>query len=341
MLSITSSAGEVSGAGKAAIFLMGLGQDLSADLLRQMEPDEILRVSSAISELESVAPAHMLTVFREFDQLTSTSRYFAKGGAGFARRLVEQAIGPASAQKLLDPPPPREQPVPLEAGIFENTDPKQLAQFLGNENPQIIALVLSNLTPAQAGPLMASLPEAVRPQVALRMAALDRVSPEVVRRIAEVIGAKMKTLKQVSRSDGIRSLANVLNNLDPALSESLLSAVDAENQVLGASVRNLMFVFEDILNIDKEGMKALLAKADRKIVTTALKGATTKLRDHFTQCMSQRAAEMLREDMEALGPVRIRDVEASQQQLIAVVRQLRQDGAISVSRGGAADEYVV
>jgi flagellar motor switch protein FliG len=322
------------------MFLMGLGEELSAGLLRQMEPGEILRLSSAISELESVAPIHMLSVFREFDQLATTSRYFAKGGAGFARRLVEQAIGPASAQKLLEPPA-SEQPAGLEPGVFENIDPKQLAVFLSNENPQIVALVLSNLPAAQAGSLMSALPEAVRPQVALRMASLDRISADVVRRIAEVIGAKVKSLKQVSRSDGIRSLASLLNNLDPVLAESLLSAVDAENQVIGTSIRNLMFVFEDILNIDKEGMKALLAKADRKVVTTALKGATTKLKEHFTQCMSQRAAEMLTEDMEALGPVRIRDVEASQQQLVGVVRQLRQDGVISIGRGGAADEYVV
>ena len=144
----------------------------------------------------------------------------------------------------------------------------------------------------------------------------------------------------MSRSDGIRSLADLLNHVEPALAEKLLSQVDQENQVAANSVRNLMFTFDDILRIDKEGMRALLAQLDRKILTLALKGAAGKVREHFTQCMSQRAAEMLTEDMDALGPVRIRDVQGAQQQVVGVVRQLQQQGTIATSRGGT-EEYVV
>jgi flagellar motor switch protein FliG len=187
---------------------------------------------------------------------------------------------------------------------------------------------------------MTLLPPELQPQVALRMATLDRISPEVFRRITEVIGNKLKAVRQVSRSDGIKSLAGLLNHVDPTMVDAILAQVEEENQPAAISVRDTMFVFDDVLAIDKEGMKALLGKIDRKVLTTALKGTTVKIREHFTQCMSQRAAEMMVEDMDALGPVRIRDVQAAQTQVVAVVRQLQQQGVIATSHGGS-DEYVV
>jgi flagellar motor switch protein FliG len=322
------------------MFVMGIGGPLGAELLRQLDPDEIRRISTEISVLHSVAPENMLSVFREFETLSGSSRFFAKGGADCARRLVEQALGQESAQKLLDAPPAAEEKPVAELEILQRTGPQQLAPLLRDENPQTIALVLSNLPAEQGGALMALLPPEVQPRVALRMASLDRVSPEVFRRITEVIGTKLKAVRQVSRSDGIKSLASLLNHVDPTLVDAILSQVEDENQPAAASVRDLMFVFDDVLAIEKEGMKALLAKCDRKILTTALKGTTSKIREHFTQCMSQRAAEMLVEDMDALGPVRIRDVQGAQTQVVAIIRQLQQQGAITTSRGGG-DEYVL
>jgi flagellar motor switch protein FliG len=281
----------------------------------------------------------MLSVFREFEALSGSSKFFAKGGADCARRLVEQAIGAESAQKLLAPPK-KEEKQEAEVDILQQTGPQQLAVLLRDENPQTIALVLSNLPAEQAGALMALLPMELQPQVAARMAALDRISPEVFRRITEVIGSKLKAVRQVSKSDGIKSLAGLLNHVDPTMVDTILSQVEEENQTAASSVREMMFVFDDILTIDKEGMKSLLAKCDRKVLTTALKGTTAKVREHFTQCMSQRAADMLMEDMDALGPVRIRDVQAAQSQVVGVVRQLQQQGTIAASRGGG-DEYVV
>ena len=329
----------ISGARKAAMFVMGVGP-LGIELLRQLEPDEIRRISTEISVLQSVAPENMVNVFREFESMSGSSRFFAKGGADCARRLVEQAIGPESAQKLLDGGPTKEEKKVAELEILQQSGPQQLAALLRDENPQTIALVLSNLPPEQGGALMNLLPMEMQPQVAARMAAIDRTSPEVFRRITEVIGNKLKAVRQVSKSDGIKSLATLLNHVDPTMVDTILSLLDEENQTAASSVRELMFVFEDVLTIDKEGMKALLGKCDRKVLTTALKGTTAKIREHFTQCMSQRAAEMLVEDMDALGPVRIRDVQAAQTQLVAIIRQLQQQGTITTSRGGG-DEYVV
>ncbi|HEX3745141.1 MAG TPA: flagellar motor switch protein FliG [Bryobacteraceae bacterium] len=339
--SLADSSNQVSGARKAAMFVMGIGGSLGAELLRQLDPDEIRRISVEISQLPAVAPDNMLSVFQEFESLSASSRFFAKGGADLARRLVEQAIGAESAQKLLDPPPAAtEAQSPAELQILQQTGPQQLAVLLREENPQTVALVLSNLPPEQAGALISLLPMELQPQVAARMATLDRISPEVFRRITEVIGSKLKAVRQVSRSDGIKSLASLLNHVDPTMVDTILSQVEEENQPAASSVREMMFVFDDILTIDKEGMKSLLAKCDRKVLTTALKGTTAKIREHFTQCMSQRAADMMVEDMDALGPVRIRDVQAAQVQVVAVVRQLQQQGAIASNRGGG-DEYVV
>lgn len=338
--STASTSLAISGARKAAIFVMGIGGPLGAEVLRQLDPDEIRRISTEISVLHSVAPENMLAVFQEFETMSGSSRYFAKGGADCARKLLEEALGVESAQKLLDaPPPPEEKPI-AELEILHKTGPQQLAPLLRDENPQTIALVLSNLPAEQAGALMALMPAEVQAQIALRMASLDRISPEVFRRITEVIGSKLKAVRQVSRSDGIKSLAGLLNHVDPTMVDAILGQVEEENQTAAASVRELMFVFEDVLTVDKEGMKALLAKCDRKILTTALKGTTSKIREHFTQCMSQRAAEMMLEDMDALGPVRIRDVQTAQTQVVAIIRQLQQQGAITTSRGGG-DEYVV
>jgi len=342
---LSESTPTTSGARKAAMFLMGIGNELSSEIIRQLTPEEIQRISGEISVLNSVAPDQMISVFQEFERLSGSGRYFALGGPENARRMIEQAMGKETAQKLLDdaplPPPSPEEPVQEpQGGPFHDTDPQELAKVLREENPQTLALILSNLAPEQAGPLMASLPEEVRPQVALRIALMDRISPDVFNRIAQAIRARLKASKQLTRSNGSRALASILNNLDGEVADKVLTSLEPDNETTVASVRQLMFVFEDIIDIDKEGIKLLLAKIDRKVLTLALKGTSDKMKQHFTQCMSQRSSEMLMEDMEALGPVRIRDVSAAQQQIVSAVANLRRDGAISSGRGGN-DDYVV
>jgi flagellar motor switch protein FliG len=332
-----------SGARKAAIFLMGIGDELSGEIIRKLGPEEIQRITGEISALQSVAPEQMISVFKEFEKLSGSGRYFALGGPQNARRMVEQAMGKETAQKLLDaaPPPPRPSDGTVrQNGPMHDIDPQELAKVLREENPQTLALILSNLSPEQAGPLMASLPPEVQPEVALRIALMDRVSPEVFNRIAQAIRARLKSSKPLTRSNGSRALASILNNLDGEIADRLLASLEPDNQPTVESVRQLMFVFEDIIEIDKEGIKLVLAKIDRKVLTLALKGTSEKMKQHFTQCMSQRSSEMLLEDMEALGPVRIRDVSAAQQQIVSAVAALRREGAISNGRAGS-DEYVV
>ena len=225
---------------------------------------------------------------------------------------------------------------------IEKADPQQLAKFIHNEHPQTIALVLSHLNSIQAAALLTSLPVSIRSDVALRMASLDQISPEVIVKIASVIGQKLKSLGEFSRESygGVRAVAEVLNRLDSATSREILETIEQQDANLGDTIRHLMFVFEDLLLIDQIGLKELLSKVERKILTLALKGTSEQLRNHVLTCMSQRGGEMLKEDMDALGPVKIKDVESAQQQIINVVRELENEGVLSL-KGAVGEQYVV
>jgi flagellar motor switch protein FliG len=209
------------------------------------------------------------------------------------------------------------------------------------EHPQTIALILSHLSATQAASLLANLPPQVRSDVVLRIAELDRVSPDVVARISLVISDKMKSLGEMRAEPrgGPRSVADILNRMEASLSDEVLNSLQ-DQQPLVDVIRHYMFTFDDLLLIDATAMKEVVAKVDRKLLTIALKGTSDQLKNHFLQCMSQRGAEMLREDMEAAGPVRIKDVEAAQQQVLSVVQQLESEGVLSL-KGGGGDQYVV
>ena len=226
--------------------------------------------------------------------------------------------------------------------VLQKADPQQLAKFIHSEHPQTVALVLSHLNPSQAAALLVSLPQSMRSDVALRMASLDQISPEIITKIAGIIGMKLKTLGEFSRESygGVRAVAEMFNRLDSNSSKEILDIIEQNDANLVATIRHLMFVFEDLLLIDQGGLKEILGKVDRKILTIALKGTSDQLKEHFLSCMSQRGAEMLREDMEALGPIKIKEVEAAQQQIIAIVRQLESEGAVSL-KGTVGEQYVV
>jgi len=338
-LQSSDSNNKASGLRKAAILLMGIGEPVSGNVIRQLDPDEIRLISAEIAMLDAVGPGQMIGVFREFETLSASGRFFARGGPERARRLIEQAVGEKEAQKLFEAAPAVETPrVRDSEAPFSGIEPGELAKVLREENPQTLALVLSNLPAGQAGLLMASLSSEVQPQVALRIALMDRVSPEAFSQIAEAVRGKLKASRQLVRSDGARALASILNNMDGEKAELVLSALEPDSQPVAASVRQLMFIFDDVVNLEKESIKALIGRVDRKILTTALKGTSEKIKSHFMQCMSQRSAEMLTEDMEALGPVRIRDVSAAQQQVINVIRQMEKEGVIASSSGGGGED---
>jgi flagellar motor switch protein FliG len=329
---------KISGSQKAAILLVTLGEKLGGEILKQLSEEEVKSVSKAIARLEKVTPNQTEAVLEEFCQ--STMGGGGRGGFDYAKRMLSSAFGPEGARRLAEALP---KGVRANKSIesLQKADPTLLSRFIEDEHPQTIALVLSHLSAAQAASLIANLPPALRSDVVVRIAELDRVSNDVVARISLVIGEKLKSIGQVKSEPhgGPRSVAEILNRMDSAVSEEILTNMQ-EQQALVDAIRHYMFVFEDLLLVDGTAMKEVVAKIDRKLLTIALKGTSDQLKNHFMQCMSQRGAEMLREDMDAAGPVRIRDVEQAQQQILAVVQQLESEGVLSL-KGGGGDQYVV
>ncbi|HXA68448.1 MAG TPA: flagellar motor switch protein FliG [Bryobacteraceae bacterium] len=330
---------KISGPQKAAILLVTLGERLGGEILKLLSEDEVKSVSKAIARLERVTPNQTESVLEEFCQ--SALGGGGRGGFDYAKRMLSSAFGPEGARRLAENLPKGASHGNKNIESLQKADPALLSRFIEGEHPQTIALVLSHLSAAQAASLIANLPPALRSDVVIRIAELDRVSNDVVARISLVIGEKLKSIGEVKTEPhgGPRSVAEILNRMDSAVSEEILTNMQ-EQQALVDAIRHYMFVFDDLLLIDATAMKELVAKIDRKLLTIALKGTSDQLKNHFMQCMSQRGGEMLREDMDAAGPVRIRDVEAAQQQILAVVQQMESEGVLSL-KGGGGDQYVV
>jgi flagellar motor switch protein FliG len=342
MILNTTKEENLPGIRKAAMLLIVLGEQTSADLLQQLSEDDVQRVSREVAKITAISGEQSESVLNEFHQLSTAGDYVARGGIDYARKLLMRAFTPDQAKRLLDR---LTKALGADAASFDaiqKADPQQLAKFIHNEHPQTIALVLSHLNSSQAAALLTSLPAGLRADVSQRMASLDQISPEIILKIAGVIGSKLKALGEFSRESygGVRAVAEMLNRLDSASSREILDHIDRGDTNLAETIRHLMFVFEDLLLIDPMGLKEVLGKVDRKILTVALKGTSEQLRNQMLSCMSQRGAEMLREDMDALGPVKIKEVEAAQQQIIAVVRQLEAEGVVSL-KGTVGEQYVV
>jgi flagellar motor switch protein FliG len=332
----------LSGARKAAILLVLIGDAASAEMIKQLSDDEVQLVSREIARIRTITSEQAEAILEEFYQMVVTKDFVVKGGMDYAKKLLINAFGPEVAKKMLDRLVKALGNDVANLDILQKADPQQLAKFVHSEHPQTIALVLSHLNPSQAAALLASLPPGMRSDVALRMASLDQISPEIVSKIANIIGEKLSALGEFSRQSygGVRAVAEMFNRLDSVTSKEILEIIEEKNGPLVETIRHLMFVFEDLLLIDQNGIKEILASVDRKILTVALKGTSEQLRNHFLEGMSQRGSEMLKEDMESMGPIKVRDVEAAQQQIIALVRQLEGEGVINL-KGSVGEQYVV
>lgn len=332
----------INGARKAAIVLISLGENLAAEVMRHMDEDEIQRIGKEVALARNISAEDSERVLDEYYQMSVAHDYVIKGGVEYARRVLVGAFGPEQAKKIMDRMLRQLGGETLSFDALQKADPQQLAKFIHNEHPQTVALILSHLNPSQAAGLLFSLPQEIRSDVALRMANLDQISPDIIAKIATIIGLKLKELGEVSREStgGVQAVAEMFNRLDSSTSKEILESIEQRDAKLVETIRHLMFVFEDLLLMDQNGIKEVLSRVDRKLLTVALKGTSDKLREHFMGSMSQRGAEMLREDMEALGPIKIKEVEAAQQQIIAVVRQLEAEGVVSL-KGTVGEQYVV
>lgn len=332
----------LSGAVKSAILLLSLGYEQCAELLKLLSDDQVRQISEAIASLGDVTAEQTEAVLEEFVRTSGHGAGNMSGGLARARRILAAAFGQEVARKMIDRLPKKSSLPATDFSSLEDTEPERLANFLGSEHPQTIALVLAHLKPEKSGKLLEILPEDLRVEVTLRLASLDATSPEVVGRIAQVLDQKVKSLGSRSRkaAGGVRALADLLNRVEPGIAEMILAEIDQRDEKTAKQIRDLLFVFEDLLSLDAKGLKELVGKVDRKVLTVALKGVSEELQNHIFSTMSKRGAEMMREDMEALGPVKIREVEGAQRQIIEIARGLEKEGVLSLS-GSDAEQYVV
>lgn len=331
----------MSGIRRAAILMVLIGDEASSEVFKYMSETEITEISREISAIKSIQPDVADEVLEEFHNMSLAREYMASGGMEYAKKVLIRSLGPDSARKIIDRLSKSFESSPSFSSL-EKANPQQLSRFIQNEHPQTISLILAHLDPSQAAELVANLPEDLQSEVATRMAALEEINPEVVRRISKILEHKLEALGNASVEDygGVRAVAEMFNRMDRTTGRNVLEKIEVTNPDLASSIRDLMFVFDDILLLDDSSIAEILKRVDKKVLALALKGTSEQLQQQFFRNMSQRAVEMLQEEMEYMGPVRVKEVKKSQNEIVEIIRQMEEEGTINVG-GGGGEEFIV
>jgi flagellar motor switch protein FliG len=332
----------MTGVRKAAVLCLVLGDEVVSELFKHLEEEEVQIISREIAALQNINSGVADEVLEEFLQLMTARSYVRSGGIEYARRLLIKSLGPESAKRLVDKiTRSLESTVGFDA--LQKIDPQQLSKIFQNEHPQTVALVLAHLDASTAADTMRHLPEAQRPDITKRMANLGAISQDVIRRVSVVLDQKLKAIGDDSRQQvgGIRSVAELCNRLDRDVANKILAEVDTSHPDLALQIRNLMVTFDDLLLVDDFGIREILQRVDKKSLALALKGTLPELQARFFSNMSGKAAEMMREEMEYMGQVKMKEVSAAQREIVELMRELDQEGVISLAGGGGeGDAYV-
>ena len=328
------------GVQKVAKLLVLLGEETTAKVFKMLAYDEVQEITREISLADSIDKDEAEALLEEVYNMYMAQEYIAQGGIEYAKKVLSKSMPPDEARRIID----RLTKTLQTTGRFtslRNVDPSQLSKIIENEHPQTIALVIGHLDPSRAAELLSALPEEIRSDVTLRLAALEEISPEVLTKIGSVLDEKLESLSglQTEEVGGVRMVAEILNRMDRSTSRGVLEMIESNNPELAATIRDLMFVFDDILLLDDMSIREILKNVDRKALTMALKGTTDEMKEKFMRNMSERAQQLLVEEMDYLGPVRLKDVEAAQREIVEVVRGLEEEQVIQI--GGGGDEVVV
>ncbi len=330
-----------SGVQKAAVLVVLLGEETASQIYRHLPQPDLERLTQAITELPYVDPGMALTVLEEYHGMTLTQDYLAQGGTEYAQKLLVKAFGEDGARQLLKQVTRAAEMSAGNLDSLQKCDPQQLAKFLEEEHPQTIALILAHLESKQASTLLMRLPETLRAEAINRMAQLRQFSPEIAQKVSLALHQRLETLGEQHRRAyaGFQGVADLLNHMDPVQAKVILETIEKEDPKVALNIRNLMFTFQDLLTVPEAGIREWLGQMDKKTLALGLRGASEELKNYIFKSMSSRAVEMLKEDMEVLGPVKARDVNKAQQEAVAVVRKLEAEGKISL--GAEEDEFVV
>ncbi len=326
---------------KAAVLLIALGAEATAKIFKHLREDDIEALTLDVARLGKVTPEVRRQVVAEFREMCRVQEVISEGGIDQARQALETAFGQDKANEVINRVIQTLQVLPFD--FVKKTDPSQLLSFIQDEHPQTIALILAHLNPNQAAAVLSGLPQELRAEVARRIAIMDRTPPEVIREIEKVLERKLSSAvvtQGFTTAGGVKSLVEVLNWVDRTTEKTILESLTESSPELADEVKKLMFVFEDIVMLDDGSIQKVLREVDTKELALALKGVGEEVQNRIFKNMSDRAAQMLKEDMEFMGPVRLRNVEEAQQRIVGVIRRLEEAGEIVVARGGA-EEIVV
>ncbi|OGG95155.1 MAG: flagellar motor switch protein FliG [Candidatus Lambdaproteobacteria bacterium RIFOXYD2_FULL_50_16] len=332
--------GKLTGPKKAAILLLALGEDGSADVIKNLEDREIQQVGYYMARFTDVAPEELDNVLEEFyRKVALQDQGVAINASGdFVKNAISKALGDDRAKDLVDNLKSSTDEEGLDS--LKWLEPKVIAGFIMNEHPQTISLILAHLEdPEQTAMVLKELPENLQADVTYRMAILEAIPPGVVKEIEEVLAKELKNSGAASTAKvgGIESVAEMLNTMDKSTESRILATIEESNPDLAEQIRELMFTFEDLVLVDPNGMQLILKEVPQNDLVLALKTASDALKEHIFSNMSERAADMVRDDLEALGAVRVADVDAAQQKLVKVARKLEEEGKIIISGGGGGD----
>ena len=331
---------ELSNQEKAAILFIALGPEYSAKLFQHLDDEEIEKITLEIANHQQVSAEQKAQVVSEFYQMAMARDYISTGGLEYAQSVLEKALGADKAMDIINRLTTSLQVRPFD--FLRKTDPSQLMNFIQNEHPQTIALIMAYLDPDQAATVLGSLPPEQQADVAKRIAQMDRTSPDIIREVERVLERKLSTLvtQDFTTAGGVKAIVEVLNRVDRTTEKSIIETLEVDNPELAEEIKRLMFVFEDIVQLDDRSLQMVLREVDTKDLSLALKATPKEVADKVYKNMSKRAADMLREEIEFMGPVKIRDVEEAQQKVVNVIRTLEDKGEIVVSRG-QGDEMIV
>lgn len=333
--------GTMSNSQKVAALLIMLGPTAATEILKNIkDEDEVEHITLEIAALNRVPQEHLEVLLEEFHSMFQASGLIAQGGVNYARQLLESTYGEKKADAILDRMMASLQSTPFQ--FFNEADPTQLATSFQNENPQLVALVLAYLRPEKAAAVLNHLPTSMQAQVAARIAEMDRTNPEVLAEVERILENKFSSVvsQDFSKAGGIESLADILNRSDRSTEKAIMESLEENDPELAENVRELMFVFEDIVQLDDRAIQRMLREVETKDLALALKGANEDVKVKVFTNMSERAGNMLKDDMEYMGPVRSRDVQEMQTKIVGIIRALEATGEIVISRGGEDDLIV-
>ena len=332
----------VTGIRKAAVLLVLLGDDVASEVFPHLNITEVQRLTAEIAQLSSISSEMAAHVLQEYHRLSLTQDYLAQGGQEYATQLLVKAFGKEGANTLLEQVLQAQEANALSFDTLRKADPEQLAKFVEGEHPQTVALLLAHLGARASTSLLVLLPEKLRAEAIRRLAVMQQFSTEMVKRISAVLHKKLALVGEQSRRayGGVSAVAEMLISVDRKYSDQILSSIEQQDPKLSLAIRDLMFAFEDLSTVPEAALREVLGQADKRTLATALKGASEDLKNHFYKSMSSRAVEMLKEDIEALGPVRSSQVRQAQQEIVNLARKLEADGKITLKSSGD-DAYVV